>query len=460
MNEAAWKQLLKQICDGYVVPVIGPELLVDERGKALQKQIALRLLEDWNIPPDTVPLQPFRELNTAVPLLLRAGADLQQLYDDIDSALRAITAAPDFVMPSALAQLAAITDFRLFVTLTADDVLARCLAQRGAVNEIVHSPRLASSDFRDLGEWREQAGETSLLYLFGKSCSMPLFAIHDEDVLEYAHNVIARGSQVPTRFLSELMDRSLLLIGCNFPDWLSRFFLRLASKERLAVKAKREWLVESLPPDDPLAGFLRSYSRGTQVLSQVQPIPFVAELHGRWQALRAAPPQSPPPASARASLPPQALFFVSYSRTTDLPYAEALVRALQQLGIGSDEIWFDRLAIEPGQDFRHRILDGIRDCRYFLPLLSSAADARPEAFVFSEWREANDRLRRMNRAFLLPVVVDPDYAPERYTAEPTRAWTTLDYGHAPSGIPDQRLTGRLRTLVRDARRPANPLSGQ
>ena len=73
-----------------------------------------------------------------------------------------------------------------------------------------------------------------LLYLFGKSRPTPLYSIHDEDVLEYAHNVIARGSHAPTSFLGALQDRNLLLIGCNFPDWLSRFMLRATRKGRLA----------------------------------------------------------------------------------------------------------------------------------------------------------------------------------------------------------------------------------
>ena len=85
------------------------------------------------------------------------------------------------------------------MTLTPDDLLARCLRGRCAVNEIVHSPNLPTSEGKDLPtDWKTRPGEVFLLYLFGKSRSAPMFAIHDEDVLEYAHNLIAHGSQVPT----------------------------------------------------------------------------------------------------------------------------------------------------------------------------------------------------------------------------------------------------------------------
>ena len=104
----------------------------------------------------------------------------------------------------------------------------------------MHSPKLQTiSEGNDLPQdWSERRGDVQLLYLLGKSSPAANFAIHDEDVLEYAHNVIARGS-VPNVFIGELQQRNLLLIGCNFPDWLSRFFLR-ATRQKPAGHAIRE----------------------------------------------------------------------------------------------------------------------------------------------------------------------------------------------------------------------------
>lgn len=45
-----------------------------------------------------------------------------------------------------------------------------------------------------------------------------MFAIHDENILEYVHNIIARGSHAPIKFFSELQQRNLLLIGCTAKD--------------------------------------------------------------------------------------------------------------------------------------------------------------------------------------------------------------------------------------------------
>ncbi len=323
---------------------------------------------------------------------------------------------------------------------------------------------------------RNNEGVVQVLYLFGKARPTPLFAIHDEDVLEYAHNIIADGSHAPTAFLGALRDRSLLIVGCNFPDWLSRFVLRATRKGRLAdPKGGREWLVEGLGQEDPFVGFLGNYSPETEALN-VDPVQFVDELYRRWVAeqkpapaaattngaagvaMTAATTGGAAAADAHVSMPSpdSKMFFISYSRTTDLAHAQALKDALmQQLSVGADEIWFDRETLEPGDIYTQRILDGIRSCRYFVPLVSRAATGREKAFVFREWDEATQQLPEMNRKYLLPLVVDADNHPETYQQPSVVAWRErkINFWHAPSGLPDESALKSLRELVRDARRP-------
>ena len=458
MNEASWNRLVAKIRDGSVVPVIGCRLLVcDEGQQSLQAQIAERLLAQYGLEADDQPLPSFRELNEAVTRLLllgKDGPDLQDIYADVHKATREVTGAQNYPLPIPLRQLAEITDFRLLVTLTPDDLLVRSLRRHRAVTEIIHAPRLPTSELKDLpNNWDSKTGETHLLYLFGKSRPDPTFAIHDEDVLEYAHNLVVHGSQVPKVFLGELQQRSLLLIGCNFPEWLSRFFLRATRSDRLSAQLRREWLIEQLPPNESLTCFLHSYSKDVDILSDISPVDFVAELHRRWMAKNNVDqPQVNVP--REEAMPGGTMFFISYSRSTDLPRAEALYQALLKIGVSESEVWFDRHDIEPGQDFRHSILDGIRSCRYFLPLLSAGVNNREEAFVFDEWREANARKKGMNRDFIFPVIVDSSYQPESYTAKPVKDgdWDRLHFCHAPGGVPDGPMAEKLTKLVREARR--------
>ena len=457
MNEAAWNRLLDKIEESNVIPIVGSRLLLGADGQiSLQEQIAKQLLEDYGKSPD-VPLPRFRELNEVVSILRRSGAEQQDLYDYVHGAIRTVLHPPEPAarppIPAAIRQLAEISGFRLYVTLTPDDLLAQSLRERWAVNEIIHSPNLPTSEAKDLpNDWKARPGEVQLLYLFGKSRSAPMFAIHDEDMLEYAHNVIAHGSQVPTAFLGELQQRNLLLIGCNFPDWLIRLLLRSFNKKRLSEKDRRAWLIEPLQQEESLTVFLQSYSKETEVLSQDSPEGFAAELHSRWMAAHGGGIDDVSP--EEKSPPRGTMFFISYSRLTDSSHAVSMYEALQKLGVTEGEIWFDRRTIDPGADYQRKILDGIQSCTYFLPLVSKGVGDRDRGFVFKEWEEASNLLPEMNREFVFPVIVDPEYDPEVYSPKPVWEWRQrkIDFGHAPGGAPDARLEAKLKALIRDARR--------
>jgi hypothetical protein len=471
MEEKDWRRLLDRMKEGKVVPVIGSRLLVGPDGASpLFAQLARQLLDEHDVKSDHVELPAFRELNEAVTQLkgkLEDDDDFDDLYGKISTALARFK-ADTVAVPQPLQQLAEITDFKLMVTLTPDDLLARALAaKRGAVTTVVHSPKLSTREFADLApDWdaEAQADAVQLLYLFGRANKpSPLFAIHDEDVLEYAHNVISHGSNVPSTFLDALRERNLLLIGCNFPDWLSRFFLRATRSGPLAeAKGSKAWLVDRLSQEDPFIGFLGTYSPKTSVLSNIDPVQFVDELHRRWLAEQpvadkdaaATATATSAQAPAVANQPDRAVFFISYSRATDLDHALKLKQTLTNtLKVDESEIWFDKDELEPGDVFTQRILDGIRSCRYFLPIVSRAATARERAFVFREWDEATSLLPEMNRKFLLPLVVDDENKPELYDQPSVNAWRerNINFGHAPDGTPDPVTLKSLQDLLRKAR---------
>jgi hypothetical protein len=454
MTEAAWNRLLAMMRDGTVVPVVGPRLLVDADGStSLLARVASKLLADHAVDVPEGGLTQFREINEAV-ALLKGKVDVQDLYFPIYQTMVDLQ-KQGLQIPKSMRQLAQISDFRLIVTLTPDDLLAQALqaANRG-VNEVVHSPKMPTDQGADLpADWQKPGGAVQLLYLFGKARPSPLFSIHDEDLLEYAHNVVAGGSHAPKAFLGALQDRNLLLVGCNFPDWLSRFMLRATHKGRLAdQQSGRGWLVEPLGREDPFIGFLGKYSPATSVLTDTDPAHFIDELHRRWMAEH-LPVGNNAPKPAERAMPESAMFFISYSRTTDLTRALKLYEMLKGLGVGENEIWFDRETLEPADLFKQRILDGIRGCRYFLPLISRAATERERAFVFREWSEATLMLPELNRTYLVPLVVDPENLPETYRQPSVQAWVEqgFNFGYAPEGVPDASAAEFLKKLVRAAR---------
>lgn len=459
MTENDWRRLVRQVQQGLVVPVLGSHLLHAPDGRWLPAEAASRLLAQHGLQARDDPAAAFLPVGAAAARVhAECRVKFQDLYADASDAIESVVAEQAGALPPALLDIAAITDFRLLVTTTPDDLLVRALRTQRRVEEIVHAPSAPAAESRDLpADWSRQGDTAFVLYLFGKARAGPMFALHEEDVLEYTHNVIARDKQAPMAFVQALQHRSvsLLLIGCSLPDWLGRFFLRLVNEERLSEKKRREWMVDAPEAGAGLVTFLRAFSGETEVLSDMPPAQFAAELHRRWLAARPAPAEAgavPAAPQTGGATPAAPAFFISYSRSTDHARARRIVQVLRELGATDQELWFDDQCIDPGQNFHHRIADGIRACTYFLPLLSQQAQSREQAYVFREWNLANERLPEMNREFVIPIVVDAEFAPERHDAQPVRPWHVLDFGHAPDGVPDATTRERLARLLRNARR--------
>jgi len=461
MDEGDWKRLLRQVRGGFVVPVLGAQLLTDGHGgSGLQRRVAETLLDDHGVLAADVTLPPFRELNAAVSHLVGRGVPAQRLYIEAAGAID-VCAGDVSLVPQAVRDLAQITDFRLFVTMTSDPVLAHCLAEarRRAPIEVIHAPSMPADEWRDLGDdsLKAPGNDAWVLYMLGKARPAPVFALHDEDVLEYTHNLMTRGSNTPTRFLAALQDRSLLMLGCGLPDWLGRFFLRLTRRSRLSEGSRSEWLIEpERAGDDELTQFLSCFSSSTDFRGVASPSDFVEELRARWERDRAGAAASQAGAAQieePALHASDAIFFISYSRETDEARASGIVDALLALGAKQDEIWFDRASIARGEEFPREIVKGIQRCEYFLPLLSRSALGRDEAYVFGEWRAAEKRRAMVNRTFLMPLVVDADYEPVGdYLTGPAADWQEINLGFAPAGVPDASTANALRTMLRAARK--------
>jgi hypothetical protein len=466
-----WDELLAQIEAGQVIPVVGPELLtasVDGREVPLYQLLAERLLAKYGMAgrivvgdgtsadDAAVPLRPNHELNDAVCALVQNGRRrVQDLYRPIHDLYKQWSETSAAAATQPLRALASVAGFRVFVSVTPDDLLARAIdAERhGGVaktEHIVFAPKLASGTLGDLPE-TPSSGYTAVAYLFGRMSPSPfVFAIHDEDTLEFLHNLQLNASDGMKRLFAQLRQQSLLLIGCNFADWLSRFFIRLSNTQRLAdARSKREFVIEP-PGDGSLTLFYERFSPDTWVYAGTAR-EFVAELARRWQerhprsTARADDASVPISTQARADT-----FFVSYSRT-DLAAARRLFASLQE--IGADVAWFDKSELKPGDDWERKIRNAINGCYLFLPLVSANTETREEGFFREEWTLAAERARRIQgRKFIVPVVVDRDYDGNagRYQLVPD-SFQGVHFGHAPDGGMTDDLLQELTQMLRDRR---------
>jgi hypothetical protein len=286
--EEFWDDLLAFIEGRRVIPIVGPELLTIQQGGRdvpLYRAVAERLLEKYRLASAASSLRGNSELNDAVCMLAAAGKRVKDLYRPIHDIIRSLVdSGPEASVT--LRRLAAIRHFDLFVTCTPDDMLARAIdvERFGGVHQtdqLEYAPKLPTGRGRDIPDVMSSQ-YAAVFYLYGKADTSPFFAIHDEDALEFPYSLQAGNG--PERVLSQFRSRNLLLIGCNLPDGLNRFFLRLSNVERLFSdqRAKKEFLIgQGMAEDQSFNIFLQRFSQDSR-LYPVCAREFVDELYRRW----------------------------------------------------------------------------------------------------------------------------------------------------------------------------------
>lgn len=453
LSEGFWDNLLDYIQDRTVVPVIGPELVTVREGDrevTLYRWVAQRLAADLALP--TAELPESFGLDDVVSMHLRRRGEREELYPQIHRMLRKAALTP----AEPLRALAGISGFDLFVSLTFDSLLADAIdaarAGRGSrAEQIAYSP----STVRDLPCPRRELRQPVVFHLLGQASASPDYAICDEDLLEFLHAMQDKQRQPKTLF-DELRGNHLLVLGCNFGDWLARFFLRTARSLELSQK-RRRWDVlvgGQTAQESKLALFLESFGSDARVVP-LAAAEFVAELARRWQAAHPAAaadaePEAPAAgASAGGRKVPDGAIFVSYA-SEDVEAAGRLVEGLRAAGL---EVWFDKAALQLADDWARSIRRGIERCSLFLPVVSrqSLSEENRRRYFWREWNDAEDFARGMapGEAFIVPVVIDD---------------TRIDRAVLPDSfkraqgksLPDGRVTPEvaelLRELVRDFHR--------
>jgi TolB-like protein len=101
--------------------------------------------------------------------------------------------------------------------------------------------------------------------------------------------------------------------------------------------------------------------------------------------------------------PPPSIF-ISYA-SQDREAARNLRDALAVAGF---DVWYDESELGGGDAWDQKIRRQIRECRFFMPVISANANARHEGYFRREWKLAVDRSQDMadDVMFILPVAID------------------------------------------------------
>jgi len=442
LDEDAWEDLLSFIEERRVIPIVGPELLMvatDRGPRLLLEWVAEKLAVRLNV--DIAQLPERYTLNDVVCWFLAARGRREEAYVRLRSLLKEARFEP----PPALRQLAAITDFDLFVSTTFDSLLESAInLERFSGSPSTEVLSYAPNRVVDLPAERGQLPRPVVYHLFGKLSASPTYVISDEDLLEYIC-ALQNESLVPERLFHELQHNHLLVIGSNFSNWLVRLFLRMAKRQRLSdPRDVGEVLADDRTANEDLLSFLQQVSVRTRIYTGAER--FVAELHERWQRRHQSLGTSPAVAPTRFLPParemPDNAVFISYARE-DLPAVQLIKAGLEAVGITT---WFDMDRLEAGDDYDRKIQSNIARCSYFIPVISATTERRIEGYFRREWSYALDRARNMADAalFILPVSLEEMDAAQAHVPERFKA---LHSARLPGGQVTAEFAQRLAGLM-------------
>jgi hypothetical protein len=439
--------LLMYIRAGRVIPIVGPELLsiqIDGNEVQLHQFVAERLAEQFKL---TAELPEQYTLQQVVALYTQRGLRIESVYVRVCT----ILAEQQFTLPASLLKLARITDFRLFISTTFDSLLSQAINQvryNGAdrTQEIVYAPSAAPVQLEP--GW-ERTPTAIVIHLFGKaSCTANSYVVTDEDMLEFLYALQSEARRPDQRLFDELQSNHLLFIGCSFPDWLARLFIRLAKREKLSrQRSEMEVLADTRTSSDSnLAIFLDNFSYSTRVFPG-SAAEFVDLLSERWESRFAAhtQPQISAAPTAQADRMPAGAVFISYA-SEDREAAENLHRGLSDVA----DVWLDTRDLAAADDYDLKIRRNVSQCSLFVPVISRQAIERDEGYFRREWHQARDRLKSLadGVSFIVPVVVDD--TPVNAQGVPEEFWR-FQATRLPDGFVTSEFTSQVVKLIRRMR---------
>jgi hypothetical protein len=407
-DDDLWEALLACIERERVIPVVGADLStvdVGERRISIDQYVAHELQARLSLPHRFVERE--LNLNTVVSAYLRNAGCIEDLYPKI----HAILAHTEFDAPEPLLKLARIKKFPLFVTLAYDSLMEKALeTAAGPGGQACDSISYVPSDMPDcdLPSGIRQLKTTTVYHLLGRVSALPEYVISPDDLLEYVFEF--QSDRQPVRLFDELKSHYLLFLGGNFSDWLLRFFLRLAKRQRLSDPRRpagdREIVADEPSRSDArLVSFLANYSPQTKVF-RGGASEFIDELERRWTARVGGESVDLFPRRAPgAPRPARRTIFISYSRQ-DIAIARRLKSGLES---NDFNVWFDEDQMAGGQDFHHKIADAVNACAVFVPLISRNTERDiHDAYFRREWTLAceRDTQNAERTRFIVPVIVD------------------------------------------------------
>lgn len=398
-NEKIWEILLDAIEQKRVVPIIGDEFFyanIDGTPVSYKQYLLDTLVTRFNPPkelkPDFNMIADLIKVNNQMQSLMGSFTNATSIYYEIGD----ITKSTPIVCDRCLIEFLSSFHFPLILSTSYIPGLEYILDDTITVKAYDKTPRI------DIDKMDSK--QTVLYYLFGKcSKANKTYMVTEDDLLDYMHlwhNIETR----PRNISDYLSDKFLLLIGCNYPNWLFRFFWHsIKNFNLLSGNDGLKGIVASsmFNTDNELSRFLSRLQTHTYANGKL----FMTELNKRKRTENVLKKEEDEENNTN-----ETLFdvFLSYSHK-DKDIATKIANIFEGYGA---KVWFDSTALQ-GSDLYDRIInEKISECQRFVPILSITTETERRGYFRKEWSWALDELRfRLGSPYIAPIAIDDiDYA--------------------------------------------------
>ena len=428
LDERGWKRLISAISNKEVVPIIGKELFKVE-GEFLQTYINRRICEAYFIE-------------------YKSGMTADQIIDVIDkevgdgkrqfcNELQKIFSKIDIPISENLQRLIRINRFPIVLTTSYAPVLENYLMKNYALDwESYAFDTTAKSDIPSVLE-----GQNILYYIFGRLGIEGTFVVDEDDLLSFLHFWHDENTR-PKELCKYLTNKYLLVMGCDYPDWLFRFLWYSMNNNFNEKSLKKGKLVISnnkVMEDAELQSFLRRIK--AHYNNNIDE--FIAELCRRCEDFEPVLSKNASGnlLTSSSSNSKKVDFFISYAHE-DFEKAEKIASILEGLGAS---VWIDRTKLRPGDQFPEDIKESIEECKRFMPILSNHTIQESRRFFRREWKIAKDEAAmRLGLPFIIPVTIDDVDVRHRTIPHEFSNVHVLKY--------QDGIERELRDIIRDIRR--------
>jgi hypothetical protein len=393
-------EIVFQIKTGKVIPIIGSDLLNDEFGNDegdldFQKMLIKTHSGDDNLEDKFNEEHQTRNL-TGFELINQYYHSLGKSKDTFKLRFSQTIQQERFkwkLISESLEKLVCIKHFQLFINgnfMNSLELAFNAFRAEGAnLEEIKSCYTVLSYNPISADDLPQRAPLRPFHLNLQKPIIYNLFGTHDElhgnyvltdaDYIELIYDLINNRQEKFVNLLSYLNEGNLLFLGCNFPDWFFRFFIRICVGERLDsdLSLQRKTVIDSLNDiDSSRSIFIKNYEITKLNINCNQ---LINEIYKAFKVIEGTPDLIPNFKTNKNNNN----VFISYCRQ-DEPVIRVIIEQFEGKYIN---YFIDYEQITTGSSIDQTIKDAIDKCCLFLPVVSKNLSSSSEYFC-KEWNYA------------------------------------------------------------------------